>query len=101
MSVANSGAAAKEKAHRVATAQARESRCLICKSLGCVPAHYPTHRGMGGGKAGWKPKEWVPLCVEHHDLIDGRLGVSAKVESRRNIVLALLPAVAKKYWDSL
>jgi hypothetical protein len=97
----NSGAAEREKAHRLATAQAREARCLLCFSHGAVPAHYPKHRGMGGGKAGWGPKEWIPLCVEHHDLIDGRLGVSEKIERRRQLILALLPAVAQKWWDSL
>jgi hypothetical protein len=31
---------------------------------------------MGGAKAGWDLKEWVPLCTPHHDILDARNGVS-------------------------
>lgn len=76
--------------HREATKLAAGSDCLLCGHPGCVPAHYPTHRGMGGAKAGWERTEWVPLCTPCHDLIDRRLGVSAAIEGRRTAALQLL-----------
>jgi hypothetical protein len=57
---------------------------------------------MGGGKAGWGPREWVPLCYDCHELVDGRLGV-ASVERgaayRKARERLTLEAVA--YWDQL
>jgi hypothetical protein len=79
-----------DKAHRIATRQAAESPCLVCGLYPSVPAHYPTHRGFGSGKAGWERHEWIPLCRYHHDLIDRRLGVSAGVEQERRIALAIV-----------
>ena len=73
----NSHTAAREAAHRRATVDAMFERCLLCHRDGCVPAHWPRHRGMGAGHAGWDPEEWVPLCRECHDLVDGRLGRQA------------------------
>lgn len=76
--------------HRRATREAAEMSCLICEKPGCVPAHWPTHRGMGGGKAGWRREEWIPLCCAHHDLVDGRLGVSATIEAERRLAIAVI-----------
>jgi hypothetical protein len=47
---------------------------------------------MGGGKAGWEPDEWIPLCVHHHDLIDKRLGVSARIEAERLAAILVIEA---------
>lgn len=88
----NSGKAERERAHRLATQSAQGARCEVCGAFGCVPAHYPTHRGMGGGKAGWEPDEWIPLCVHHHDLIDKRLGVSARIEAERLAAILVIEA---------
>ena len=84
--------------HREATRIAAESRCLICDAYGCEPAHFPTHRGMAGGKAGWSREEWVPLDRDCHDLIDRRLGVSAAIEERRIMALLMLEERAPKWW---
>jgi len=84
--------------HREATKLAAESDCLLCGHPGCVPAHWPRHRGMGGANAGWERTEWVPLCREHHDLVDGRLGVSDAVEVRRGMALLSLERRAAEWW---
>ena len=65
-----------DPAHRAATLIAAASDCLLCERLGCVPAHWPRHRGLGGGHAGWDLREWVPLCGQCHDIADARNGVS-------------------------
>jgi hypothetical protein len=52
---------------------------------------------MGGGKAGWERHEWVPLCPYHHDLIDGRLGVSERVEHERRQAIQILEARRAPY----
>src|SRR5665647_3890387 len=57
-----------DPAHRAATLIASASDCLLCERLGCVPAHWPRHRGLGGGHAGWDLREWVPLCGQCHDI---------------------------------
>jgi hypothetical protein len=62
--------------HKEATAAAAEMECLLCGDSPCEPCHYPTHRGMGGAKAGWDEDEWVPMCRFHHDALDKRNGVS-------------------------
>jgi hypothetical protein len=57
---------------------------------------------MGGGKAGWGLHEWVPLCYDCHELIDGRLGIAslargaAYTDARRRLTLE-----ADRYWDGL
>jgi hypothetical protein len=80
----NSRKAERERLHRIATYEARELSCLICGRGPCEPCHYPKHRGLGGGHAGWESHEWWPLCRRHHDLVDGRLGVSPHVEACRH-----------------
>ncbi len=87
-----------QEAHKRATRIAAGARCLLCrspKSVGrCVPAHFPRHRGMGAGHAGWGDDEWVPLCGglnECHDLVDGRVGTSlerweAHEQARRDVM---------------
>ena len=84
--------------HRAATLLAAESDCLLCEYPGCVPAHWPTHRGIGGANAGWERTEWLPLCTPCHDLIDRRLGVSVAVEERRIVALLRLEDKAAEWW---
>jgi len=62
--------------HKEATASARELECCVCGCSPCEPAHYPRHRGMGAGHAGWGEDEWVPMCRLHHDALDKRNGTS-------------------------
>jgi hypothetical protein len=82
----NSRTAARNAAHRRATALAGASTCLYCRRPGCVPAHWPTHRGMGAAKAGWAVTEWVPLCPAHHDILDARNGASEAATARTHEV---------------
>jgi len=63
--------------HKQATALALTLPCCVCGTKPCEPCHFPKHRGMGGKNAGWERDEWVPMCREHHDALDGRNGVSA------------------------
>lgn len=67
--------------HKEASRAAAESACLLCGRTGsCVPAHFPKHTGMGGGKDKWNPELWVPLCGQPgacHDLVDGRNGIGS------------------------
>lgn len=60
--------------HKQATELAKKLSCVGCLTRPCEPCHYPTHRGMGGAKAGWEIDEWVPLCRHHHDILDRRSG---------------------------
>jgi hypothetical protein len=62
--------------HKQATKAAHDLPCCLCGTKPCEPCHHPTHRGMGGAKAGWDEHEWVPMCRTHHDALDGRLGPS-------------------------
>jgi hypothetical protein len=94
----NSRARKQAPAHREATKLAAESDCLICGVFGCVPAHFPRHRGLGGGHAGWDRTEYVPLCTPCHDLIDRRLGASAAIEERRIVALLRLEGKAAEWW---
>lgn len=96
----NSTTPEREKAHRKATALARRWRCLGCrKSPPSIPCHYPQHRGMHAGKAGWSPSEWVPLCPSCHDLLDKRCGTSARVMSLRQFVIDEIEIALKgKLW---
>jgi len=80
------------RTHRTASRIAFESDCLVCGATPCEPCHYPTHRGMGGAKAGWTNAEWVPLCRYHHDLVDGRLGVSPFIEEQRRLAKETIDA---------
>jgi len=96
--MANSRKAERDRAHRVATRAARCARCLVCGRDGCIPAHWPKHRGLGGGGAGWEPREWIPLCVHHHDLIDKRLGVSVGIETERLAAIAVIEDKAPRWW---
>lgn len=76
--------------HSEATRIARQSSCLVCGDVPCEPCHYPTHRGMGGAKAGWEPTEWVALCRRHHDCLDGRNGVSASCREDSYVTKVLI-----------
>ena len=59
-----------------------------------MPAHWPRHRGMGAGHAGWAYTEWVPLCPSCHDLVDGRLGMTdARARARER-----LADLAPRWW---
>ena len=69
----NSGKAARDSAHRAASQRAWEERCLSCGAPPpSMPCHYPKHRGMGSGGAGWSTREWVPLCYTCHEILDKR-----------------------------
>ena len=93
----NSGTAEKEKAHKLATQLASECKCLACgHPAPSLPAHWPRHRGLGGGHAGWSYLEWVPLCFNCHEILDRRAGVSYAVDLQRsNIILAIAIGLPK------
>ena len=76
--------------HREATQKARWMDCRVCGTTPCEPCHWPTHRGMGGAKAGWDEHEWVPLCRTHHDMLDGRNGSSPYACWMREVVVQTL-----------
>ena len=108
----NSRTRSQQEAHKEATRITSESHCLVCGAYGCEPAHFAVidgeprsgHRGMGGGKSSWQWGSWIPLCPtwsvgQCHDLIDRRLGVSERVEKRRQEALAALVVSALSFWD--
>ena len=76
--------------HAEATRLAAESKCVLCHDTPCEPCHWPTHRGMGGAKAGWERREWVPLCRYHHTLIDKTQGVSKAKEFERSLAIQII-----------
>ena len=45
---------------------------------------------MGGAKAGWERREWVPLCRYHHTLIDGAQGASKAKEFERSLAIQII-----------
>ena len=94
----NSRTKAQQKAHRDATHYCASARCLVCGEYGCEPAHYPVHRGMGSGKAGWNFGEWLPLCRACHDMLDGRNGVSAERTSDTERVREVVARLAPAFW---
>ena len=75
-----------------------ERDCLVCGDFPSERCHYPTHRGMGGGKAGWEPGEWVPLCRWCHDALDGRHGVSEAACLDSSQIRAALEEAAPLYF---
>lgn len=83
--------AEQDRLHTKATIECRDHICVLCQRTPCEPAHWKPgrsgHRGMGSGKAGWGPEEWIPLCRHCHDLIDGRLGVSTFISGQRKQAL--------------
>jgi len=81
----------------------RSFPCLIpgCEATPCCAAHWPKHRGIGGAGAGWGYNEIVPLCSYHHDLIDGRLGVSDLIEIRRAEAQARVAKLAPAFWAAI
>lgn len=84
-----------DRDHRAATAFAASRPCLACGlPAPSLPAHWPTHRGMGGGKAGWGPDEWVPLCFDCHEALDKRNGVSGAARARSEHVGGVVAARA-------
>jgi hypothetical protein len=90
-----------ERLHKQATKICADSDCLACAKTGCVPAHFPRHRGMGGGHAGWVRGEWVPLCPRCHDILDGRMGVSAQFEAQRQETRAIVAREAPLFWERI
>jgi len=87
----NSGKAEREADHRKATRIASEHRCLACKAdAPSLPAHWPRHRGMGGGQAGWHYTEWVPLCFRCHEILDKRAGIGWDVGYQRSAIIMAL-----------
>ncbi len=65
--------------------------CLICGSPETCFAHWPVHRGMGGGKAQWKYNEGIPLCRRCHDRLDARGETWAKHLETVKLVEELAP----------
>ena len=65
--------------------------CLICFGEPTCFAHYPRHRGMGGGHAGWGLLEGLPLCSKHHELLDRRMGKWDDQTVVRELVAKLAP----------
>jgi|WetSurMetagenome_2_1015567.scaffolds.fasta_scaffold431227_1 hypothetical protein len=107
----NSRTKAQQADHAEATAFCAKANCLVCGAHGCVPAHIAIvdgevrsgHRGMGGGKSDWQWGSWVPLCAtwsvhQCHDLVDRRLGVSERIEEKRQAALAKLVERAPVFW---
>ena len=96
----NSGVEERERLHQQASLLALEHRCLAChKEAPSEPCHFPTHRGMGGGKASWFVTEWVPLCRRCHDILDGRAGVSKKFAAEKATIIMLINnALSRKLW---
>lgn len=87
----NSGHEEREAAHKAASLLAADERCLACHQRApSEPCHWPTHRGMGGGKAGWDVDEWVPLCRRCHDILDGRAGVASRFEKEKQTIVFLI-----------
>jgi hypothetical protein len=85
-------------AHQDATRKAAESKCLVCGTTPCEPAHHPVHRGMGGGKAGWGDHEWVPMCRKHHDELDARNGASEHAAEQTRITRYIVNVRARDWW---
>ena len=85
--------------HRIATRQAAELDCVICgRPAPSMPCHYK-HRGMGGGKAGWRRDEWWPGCGVCHSLIDRRAGVSKHIEAQRRLAIdTLIRVTVREDW---
>ena len=85
--------------HAAATKLARESACLICGKVGlCVPAHWPTHRGMGGRRGFWRCRCWVPLCPTCHDTTDARNGASESAHEATLLAWGILAVKAPSWW---
>jgi hypothetical protein len=83
--------------HREASKLAAQSTCRVCQRHGCVPAHWPRHRGSGGRfENDWDQEHWIPLCPECHSLVDGRLGVSRGVEYRRQKAIEMIESKQAK-----
>ena len=92
----NSGKEEREAAHKAASHLAAEERCLVChRDAPSEPAHWPTHRGMGGGKAGWDTSEWVPLCRRCHDILDMR---ENKPKERATIIMLINNELRRGVW---
>ena len=98
----NSGHRAKQTAHRLATALAAITPCLVCYSPPpSLPAHFPRHRGMGGGHAGWATEEWVPLCFTCHEALDRRNGVSEDAARDTAFVTGIVRLRAPRWRDTM
>jgi len=92
----NSRKRQQEALHHIATKLAFESACLLCGTSPCMPCHWPRHRGLGGGHAGWERHEWVPLCGPCHSLVDHRTGVSKAIEAQRRLAIDTLIRVTAR-----
>ena len=90
----NSGKAARDKAHKQATQIAWEERCLSCGAPSpSMPCHYPRHRGLGSGHAGWSTREWVPLCYNFHEILDRRQN---NMHMKRSHIIDAIEAALKE-----
>jgi hypothetical protein len=76
----------------------RELPCLLCECPDTAYCHYPRHRGSGG-RMSWEYNAGVPLCLFHHDLIDGRRGTSSwgDKDAARERLSELAPA----FWERM
>ena len=84
--------------HQDMTKLCAMERCISCRNDGpCLPAHWPTHRGMGGAKAGWTTEDIVPLCFECHECLDHRNGASGHECLRSDIVTAQVTLHAEEW----
>lgn len=109
----NSRKRERDRAHRKATKLASGMRSLVCGVYGCEPAHFAIvggeprsgHRGMGSGKAGWDPSEWVPLLHREHMILDKQWdaveGKKSDLEKEREYIVKTLMERAPNYWRSL
>jgi hypothetical protein len=90
--------------HDAATALAGESACRFpgCTQVGCVPAHWPHHRRRRTWPRVWDVRNWIPLCPEHHDFIDGRTGgvINPAACEARGRARAYLAIVSPMWWWS-
>jgi len=78
----------------------RTIQCLLCESPETAYCHWPRHRGSGG-RMSWEYDKGIPLCKRCHDLIDGRLGVSSLIETRRAHAQEDVAKIAPEFWDSI
>jgi len=83
----NSGKKQREKDHRAMTALCADEPCLLCGAPApSEPLHWPVHRGMGGGKAGWSVEEIIPGCRSCHQFLDGHNAISEVAQRAHDVV---------------
>lgn len=62
-----------------------------------MPCHYPRHRGLGSGHAGWSVREWVPLCYKCHEILDKRVALNDPSQ-RERVVKHIEAALEEGLW---